>query len=119
MTKRKWAKLYGSQHWRNRAAHQMRTEPLCRYCQQEGKLTPAEVADHITPHHGDSVAFFTGELQSLCKPHHDSSKHRLEARGYDTRIGEDGMPLDPKHPYYTGKLPRPPRADAKRHRSPR
>jgi exosome complex RNA-binding protein Rrp42 (RNase PH superfamily) len=29
----------------------------------------------------------------------------IEHRGYDNRIGEDGFPTDPRHPYYTGRLP--------------
>jgi hypothetical protein len=43
-------------------------------------------------------AFFFGELQSLCKLHHDSAKKRAEWRGYDTQIGIDGYPVDRQHP---------------------
>ena len=34
------------------------------------------------PHKGD------GELQSLCRLHHESAKKREEARGYSTQIGD-------------------------------
>jgi hypothetical protein len=36
------------------------------------------------------VKFFFGELQSVCKLHHESAKKREEARGYSTQIGPDG-----------------------------
>jgi 5-methylcytosine-specific restriction enzyme A len=38
--------------------------------------------------------------QSLCDFHHNSTKKIVEARGFDPAIGEDGMPLDPRHPIY-------------------
>ena len=38
---------------------------------------------------GDQRKFFFGELQSLCKLHHESAKKREEARGYSTQIGAD------------------------------
>ena len=56
----------------------------------------------ITSSHikGDQQKFFFGELQSLCKLHHESAKKREEARGYSTQIGADGWPVDPRHPVY-------------------
>src|SRR6266404_1730756 len=33
-------------------AHQLRIEPLCRLCLEAGRVTPATVADHVTPHRG-------------------------------------------------------------------
>src|SRR5436190_24209431 len=59
------------------------------------------IADHVEPHKGDQQKFFFGELQSLCKLHHESAKKREEARGYSTRIGADGWPVDPRHPVYS------------------
>ena len=38
------------------------------------------IADHVEPHKGDQQKFFFGELQSLCKLHHESAKKREEAR---------------------------------------
>jgi len=58
-------------------------------------LTPATIADHVTQHHGDPIAFSFGELQSLCKHCHDSDKRFLELRGYERpTIGEDGWPIE-------------------------
>ena len=57
---RKVRKLYLQQH------------PLCSLCQQEGKLTPATVIDHILPHRGDTTLFWDKKnWQPLCKNCHD------------------------------------------------
>jgi hypothetical protein len=71
-------------------------------CLKDGRINAATIADHIEPHKGDQQKFFFGELQSLCKLHHESAKKREEARGYSTRIGADGWPVDPRHPYIRG-----------------
>jgi hypothetical protein len=73
-------------------------EPLCVMCLQENRRRPAEVVDHVRPHHGDPNSFILGELQSLCRTHHNSSKQRLEKRGFDTRIGPDGTADRPQAP---------------------
>jgi hypothetical protein len=67
-------------------------------CTTEGRVTPAEVADHDIPHHGDYRLFWFGTLTSLCKACHDSRKRRLERSGFLSEIGVDGWPTDPKHP---------------------
>jgi hypothetical protein len=50
------------------------------------------------------MKFWFGDLQSLCFNCHDSEKRFEENRGFSNRIGADGMPIDPKHPYYKGSL---------------
>ena len=97
-----WGHLYGKR-WRKRARHQLQVEPLCRMCKSEGRITAATVADHVTPHRGNINSFWLGELQSLCTFHHNSTKKIIEQRGYDTAIGADGWPLDPRHPIYRYK----------------
>ena len=76
----------------------MRTEPLCAFCLQQGKTVPAVVADHVIPHRGDINLFWTGRLQSLCAPCHDTLKRQQETRGWMDGVGIDGMPLDRRHP---------------------
>jgi hypothetical protein len=88
---REWYQL---QKARNRAKAQLRREPLCKFCQERGIITPATIADHIRPHN----EFWLGELQSLCHACHVGPKHTLELRGYRQDIGDDGWPLDPRHP---------------------
>lgn len=46
-------------------------------------------------------------LQTLCATCHNRAKQRHEARAADPMaggIGADGMPLDPRHPWHTGRL---------------
>lgn len=83
---------YGTARWQRRRADQLAAYPLCRMCQDAGRVTVATVADHITPHRGDPVAFWTGPLQSLCKPHHDRDK-QIEERGDRPGVDADGWPL--------------------------
>ena len=46
--------------------------PLCAACEAEGRLVPAMVVDHVTPHRGDLRLFWdSGNWQALCKPCHD------------------------------------------------
>ena len=92
--------LYAHRRWKRLRRHQLMTEPLCRYCLRQGKVTPATVADHVVPHKGNINAFWCNELQSLCAPCHDSTKRQQEVRGFASGCGFDGMPLDPNHPAY-------------------
>ena len=95
MSSLKW---YHTQRWRRRAALQLKLEPLCAICLQNGQVVPATDADHIVPHKGDERAFWFGELQSLCGSCHQSVKQKEEKRGYRSDIGVDGWPTDPRHP---------------------
>jgi 5-methylcytosine-specific restriction enzyme A len=96
---------YRTARWVRRSRLQLRTHPLCRFCQDKGIVTAAQIADHITPHKGDANLFWFGSLQSLCLQCHVSAKAVIEKRGFATDIGPDGYPIDRGHPVY--------RADAK------
>lgn len=61
-------------------------------CQAEGKTRAATIADHVTPHRGNEDLFWNGELQSLCKPHHDRDKALIEAGKTLITYGLDGWP---------------------------
>lgn len=77
--------LYSHRAWRRRRDAHLLAEPCCRLCHAiDGRIVPATVADHIVPHQGDRVAFFTGELASLCKSCHDSRKAMMEHQGDHT-----------------------------------
>lgn len=105
-----YRRLYKTARWQKLRAHQLAAEPLCRFCADAGRLTPASVVDHIEPHRGDLDLFFrVSNLQSLCdaEPWRCHSKikqieeRHAEAdkrRGYSTEIGLDGWPVDPAHP---------------------
>jgi 5-methylcytosine-specific restriction protein A len=95
--KPKTKSLYGSR-WQPYRLAQLRAEPLCRFCLQRGRLTPATVVDHIERHDGtwrDPRFWNPANFQSLCKSCHDGVKQALDrsgrARGYDA----NGLPLYP------------------------
>ena len=92
--------LYDTGFWKRRSRLQLLAHPLCAFCQKLGKVTPARVADHVTPHNGDPRLFYEGELQSLCWSCHSSRKQSIERRGYDTTVGVDGLPVDRMHPIW-------------------
>ncbi len=67
-------------------------------CMTMGMVTQATVVDHIKPHRGDQGLFWNkGNWQSLCTPHHSSTKQRDEARGITTGSDAGGLPLDAGH----------------------
>ena len=58
--------------WREARAIFLKQHPLCAFCQAEGKIVPATVVDHITPHRGDQWLFWDQtNWESLCKKCHD------------------------------------------------
>jgi 5-methylcytosine-specific restriction protein A len=95
-----WGHLYDTLRWRRLRALYLREHPDCVMCEEHGWEVPATVVDHKRPHHGDTRLFFDpSNLQSLCKPHHDSNKARQEHRGVLPGCNENGDPIDPKHPW--------------------
>lgn len=91
--------LYNSQNWRNYRAMFLKANPLCVKCREVGALRPATVVDHVRPHKGNTDLFWSVDNhQALCKPCHDSAKAFEENRGYSSRVGNDGWPVDPRHP---------------------
>jgi len=80
-------KIYGSRWQRYRSAY-IHRHPLCKRCQLVGRMTMAQVVDHITPHKGDINAFWDpANHQPLCKPCHD--------RKTATEDGGFGRPQQP------------------------
>lgn len=99
-----WRHLYNSKAWHRLRTKQLMAEPLCVYCKQQGKVTAARVVDHIKAHRGNESLFYdASNLQSLCAPHHDSSKQKAEKRGVDAiGCGEDGVPISADHHWHKG-----------------
>ena len=92
--------LYDSARWKRMRTHQLQLRPLCKYCAELGRVTPATIVDHVEPHKGDINKFWLGQLQSLCDVCHKATKHFEELHGYRPDIGLDGLPLDKRHPVY-------------------
>lgn len=65
------ARGYGYR-WQRASRAFLKKNPLCKFCQVEGRSEPAVVVDHIIPHRGDMALFWDeGNWQGLCKRHHD------------------------------------------------
>jgi len=58
--------------WQRRRREYLRENPLCRHCQNKGKLIPADLIDHIIPHKGDMNLFWDEtNWQPLCTECHN------------------------------------------------
>ena len=91
-----WQALYNTTRWRKLRLIHLGSEPLCRMCMDEGRITPATICDHVVPHKGDPDLFFAGPFQSLCKPCHDRHAQSRDRTGKPPPvIGLDGWPIDP------------------------
>lgn len=88
--------------WRRLRAAHLAQHPLCRFCEQAGRVTLATVVDHIDPFKGrdDPRRLDPKNLASLCATHHNSTKQRVDKGG--ALVGNDraGVPLDPKHHWH-------------------
>lgn len=90
---------YRTPMWYRKRRAQLRSEPHCRMHKAEfGALVIATRADHVVPHRGDYLAFWAGELQSLCEACHNRRKQADERQGFSSATGADGWPTDAAHP---------------------
>ena len=100
----RWRHPYSHRKWRKLRKLQLQREPLCAFCKAQGLITPAVVADHVTPYRDKKDAinrFWCGKLQSLCARCHDGTKRNQEQRErmpWLPDVGVDGMPIDRRHP---------------------
>lgn len=77
---RQYDRLRGNAHqrgysnvWRKARATYLHSHPLCVACEQQNRVTPASVVDHIKAHKGDQDLFWdTSNWQSLCQSCHNS-----------------------------------------------
>jgi 5-methylcytosine-specific restriction protein A len=100
-----YRKLYKSKAWRHlRQRVLLRDGYRCQHngcgtMLKRGRTSPASaVVHHLKPHKGDVDLFFDyGNLQAVCWTCHSGHIQSIEARGYDTTIGDDGWPVDPSH----------------------
>lgn len=91
--------LYKSKQWKAIRAKRLYKEPFCRTCTLLNKQTRAWIVDHVIPHKGDTKLFYDyANTQSLCETCHNSLKQSEEVRGFAKVIGQDGWPVDVRHP---------------------
>jgi len=73
-------KLYGNEPfyktrlWKRIRLRQLAKSPLCRECEQRGRITGANVADHITPIKNGGDKYSEKNLQSLCNTCHNRKR---------------------------------------------
>lgn len=76
------SKLY-SHKWRRYRKMFLAEHPLCVHCQEQGRITPATVVDHIKAHKGDHELFWTmTNHQSLC-----ARCHSIKTNLFDGGLG--------------------------------
>lgn len=91
---RHWRGWYSLTRWHHLRKHQLAQHPLCSFCLASEVVEPATVVDHVEPHRGDPDLFWDpGNLQSLCKAHHDRDKQLIEHGKSVIHFGPDGWPL--------------------------
>jgi len=103
---RSYRTLYSSKHWKTlRRQALTRDEYRCQHSGCGAHLQAGRdhlrsaVVHNLTPHKGDLELFFElDNLQSVCWTCHSGDIQSTEALGYDTTIGADGWPTDPRHP---------------------
>lgn len=65
--------------WRKARARWLVDHPLCVECKSQGKVTAADVVDHVTPHRGDKRLFWDrSNWQSLCAACHNRKTRKGE-----------------------------------------
>ncbi len=92
---RRYRKFYKTAAWQSARKAQLSAHPLCELCQQEGRVTAANVVNHRIAHKGDWDLFINStNHQSLCAPHHDGVIQSFERTGRMRHaIGPDGWPV--------------------------
>lgn len=87
------ARGYGSA-WTKARTGYLKSHPHCVMCAKQGREVEATVVDHIKRHGGDQGLFWNkANWQSLCKPHHDSTKQRQDHGVEVSVVGADGWPI--------------------------
>ena len=72
--------------WERLRRMHLNSHPYCVKCEEQGRAVLATVADHIEPIAvNPSRRLDPTNLQSLCKPHHDSDKQREDKRAAKAR----------------------------------
>ena len=99
-----YRKPYATEHWWTLSGVFL-TRDLYR-CQRcnvnltSGRSDPhSAIVHHKQPHKGYLTLFYDPDNpEAVCWSCHSGAIQSEEALGYDTTLGNDGRPVDPKHP---------------------
>lgn len=80
--------------WDRARRYWLAEHPLCVECERTGHLTSAGVVDHVIPHAGNMMLFWSRDnWQSLCIQCHNSKSARELHGLLQKGVGSDGLPL--------------------------
>lgn len=65
------SRFYQSTAWRKLRAVKLEQQPMCEECERNGKITPAQMVDHIVPINRGGASLDIENLQSLCNACHN------------------------------------------------
>ena len=86
---------YSTGRWVRLRKMHLNAHPLCVFCEQARRITPANVVDHIVPvREAKDRAFDPTNLQSLCQACHRGAKKKTENKGYTVGCDTEGNPLN-------------------------
>ena len=101
-------RFYDDTRWKRLRLAFLKQSPLCEDCRLRGRVTAASHVDHKVPlKDAPERGLDWSNLAALCGPCHSSKTatsdgglgHRRRQR-YVKGCGLDGMPVDPRHPWY-------------------
>ena len=84
---------YGRAHVKLRA-QLLKREPLCRLCLAKGRVTPATIADHVTPIAKGGAVYDITNMQPVCRGCHDAKTLRDQGKRVRPTIGVNGWPVE-------------------------
>ena len=63
--------FYSSGRWTKVSKWYRKNNPLCVHCKEQGRVTPAQLVDHIVEIKDGGAEYDESNLQSLCKACHN------------------------------------------------
>ena len=95
-----YAWMYKTKMWRKLREAHISKQPLCQSCMRHGRVKAANVVHHVDAHRGRWHLFVEpNNLESVCDHCHNSEMQHEEKNGYNDTIGNNGWPIDPRHPH--------------------
>ena len=64
------AKFYNSKEWKTLRNYYISEHPLCKWCEEEGKVVSGDVVDHVKEIKDGGARLDQNNLMTLCHRHH-------------------------------------------------
>ena len=72
--------FYNSRAWRRLREWHYARHPICKWCEEEGKVVAADVVDHIIEINNGGEKLDSNNLMSMCHPHHNQKTNWSRAK---------------------------------------